>query len=273
MKKLLTPSSPLALYGGRPPSPEGSGWGGSDPLVLGHALGSSREMWDEVVPLLPPGLPVILWDQPGHGASGLLRQASPTATDVARSLNNALHDLGVNRAHIAGLSLGGLVSLAYAQAFPEETLSLGILDSGPANRPAGPWREKAEEVERDGMGPLVAGTMQRWFTPAFATGGGAALVAKIRQIFLDTNPAGYAQCCRVLANTDLWGELSKVSMSTLVLTGVEDAGFTPEAAESLARYLPDAGSALIIPHARHLTAVEQPQKVADALAELVAGTL
>lgn len=273
MKKLLTPSSPLALYAANPPRRDAQQWTSSDPLVLGHALGSSHEMWRGVVELLPATQPVILWDLPGHGGSDLLSMPSPDAEDVARALNNALRDLGVDRAHIGGLSLGALISLGYSQLFAEQTLTLAMMDSGPANTPSSAWIEKAESVESHGIAPLAAGTMERWFTTGFASGGGAAEVARIKEIFLETDPAGYAQCCRVLANTDLWPGLSRAQMPSLVLTGALDAGFTPEAAESLARYLPEAGSPVIVADARHQTAVEHPEVVARALNELVVGSL
>ncbi len=267
MKTLHTPSSPLALYSAGAPLDDGS-----IALVLGHALGSDHRMWDAVISLLPDTIPVILWDQPGHGNSDLLNIARPNAFDTARALNNALLDVGVQKAHVAGLSLGGTVSLAYAQSFPDQTVTLGILDAGPANPPREMWEERAESVASDGVAPLVAATMQRWFTPAFASGTGAAEVAKIRDIFLGTDPQGYAQCCQILADTDLWPGVSEVAVETLVLTGEEDAGFTPEAAETLCRYLPLGGSPVIVPDARHLTAVQQPETVAAALQQLISST-
>ena len=64
MKRLATPSSPLALYAANRAAEHLTFGEGEAPLVLGHALGSSREMWDEVLPLLREELPVILWEQP-----------------------------------------------------------------------------------------------------------------------------------------------------------------------------------------------------------------
>ena len=76
--------------------------------------------------------------------------------------------------------------------------------------------------------------MERWFTPGFSEGSGRTHVAKIRDIFLETDPAGYAQCCRVLANTDLSTGVDLVSAPALVLTGEDDQGTPPSAALQLA---------------------------------------
>lgn len=270
MKRLATPSSPLALYAANRAAEHLTFGEGEAPLVLGHALGSSREMWDEVLPLLPEELPVILWEQPGHGESGLLSVTGPNAQDIAAALNSALVDLGITEAHIAGLSLGGMVSLAYAEEYPEDTLSLGILGSGPALPHAQNWFDRAHLVEQNGLSGLVDGTMERWFTPGFSEGSGRTHVAKIRDIFLETDPAGYAQCCRVLANTDLSTGVDLVSAPALVLTGEDDQGTPPSAALQLATDLASPLPVVIVEDARHLTAVEQPGPVANALESMVA---
>lgn len=270
MKQIPTPSSPLALYEAVPAGPPAEGIDENVPLVLGHALGSNRHMWDEAITLLPRNLSVLVWEQPGHGHSALLSASDPSAADTAAALHDALADAGVSAAHIAGLSLGGMVSLAYAQAYPQDTVSLSVLDSGPALPPSSMWRERATQVDDGGLSSLVEGTMERWFTPEFASGDGAEAVKKIRSIFLSTSPAGYAQCCRVIANTDLTSGVDTTQKTTLVLTGAGDLGTPPADAQALATLISD-GPAIIVEDARHLTAVEQPEAVVKALVERVTG--
>ncbi len=268
---ISVPATPLAMYrargGGEP-----AGLGGA-PLVLGHALGSSKDMWAEVLELLPSDLTVILWEQPGHGQSELLDVEAPNAYDTAEAIRVGLDALGVEDVHVAGLSLGGMTTLAFAQRYAQRVLSFGVLDSGPALPPAQMWFDRARQVEKDGVSPLVDGTMERWFTPEFAAGVGAEAVERIRTIFLATNPRGYAQCCRILANTDLTDDLGAAISSALVLTGTQDMGTPPEQAKDLAAALPGASAAVIVDDARHLTAVEQPAAVADALVSMIAATL
>lgn len=278
MKQISLASSPLALYAANPRVFDLEDANRLEPLVLGHALGSSHEMWEDVLPLLPDTLPVILWDLPGHGGSDLLASSQPDARDAAEALNQALRDLGVGRAHIGGLSLGAMISLAYAQSFPDQTLTLAMMDSGPSNPPPTMWEGRARQVEAEGIAPLAEATMERWFTPDFASGPGADQVQRIRRIFLNTGAAGYAQCCRILQNTDLWAEMGRVTMPSLILTGAEDSGFTPEGAEALVQSLPRpqnphlSSNPVIVEDARHQTAVQQPAAVARALSGLVAGS-
>lgn len=268
IETLFVPSTPLAMYrargGGQP-----AGLGDA-PLVLGHALGSSKDMWNQVLDRLPSDLTVILWEQPGHGGSELLGEESPDALDTAEAIAVGLNSLGVGGVHIAGLSLGGMTTLAFAQRYPDRVWSFAVLDSGPALPPAQMWLDRAAQVEENGVVPLVDGTMERWFTSGFAEGAGAEAVARIREIFLATNPLGYAQCCRILANTDLSPNLGTASSPALVLTGALDLGTPPEQARDLAAALPGASEAAIVDDARHLTAVEQPDVVADALVSMIA---
>ncbi len=262
-----TPSSPLAFYRARGAA-EPAGVGAA-PLVLGHSLGSDRHMWDWTVELLPSDLDLILWEQPGHGESQLLREQSPSASDTVEAVHAGLDDLGIRSAFFAGLSLGGLTTLAYAQQYPETVRAFMVLDSGPVTGEPGPWFEKADQVLSRGMEPLADGTMERWFTADFASGVGRPVVEQIRRIFVSTAPEGYAQCCRILGNTDLRAAVRLATAPAYVLTGAEDAGVTPQGAEELLESLPDPRGLVIVPAAKHLTAVQEPELVAASLVNMV----
>ena len=119
--------SPLALYRPEPgtqKAPAISHLEGQT-LVLGHALGANRHMWDETLELLPENLDVILWEQPGHGNSGLLDIENPAVNDIADALADALEDIGIEEFHLAGLSLGGMTAIAFAEQYPERLKSVG----------------------------------------------------------------------------------------------------------------------------------------------------
>lgn len=268
INRVATPSTPLAFYQARSTGPSRAKVGG-EPLILGHALGSNRNMWDEVLTLLPSNLEVILWEQPGHGQSGLLAVEEPSALDTAKAIGDGLDDLGVSRGHFAGLSLGGMTTLAFAQRYPGLVASFAVLDSDAVSLPSAQWLDKALLVETQGLEGLVEGTMGRWFTSSFAKGEGANAVQRIRQIFLETNPAGYAQCCRILAHTDLRPQLSAATSPAMILTGDQDPGMTPDQAHDLAGLLPTPVEVVVVEDAAHLTAVQHPHVVTHALLNLI----
>jgi len=107
--------------------------GAGPPLVLLHALGSSRACWDPVVPGLAERFSVVAVDLPGFGDSAPLpadAEASPAR--LAESVAGLLDELGIEKPHVVGNSLGGWIALELAAMRP--TASVTLL------APAGLWR-------------------------------------------------------------------------------------------------------------------------------------
>lgn len=235
------------------------------PVVLGHALGADRQVWNEVAAALEPHHCVIRWEHPGHGDSPLAEAPLEIST-VAESVLKGLSELGVERFHLAGISLGGMVALAMAAQAPERVASLAVLDAGPSLPPAQTWIDRAAQVRRLGMASLVDGTMERWFTPEFAAS--AEGHRRTRASFLACDPEGYARCCEMISRTDLTAILGGITLPTLLLAGRDDPGMTPAQLEILAGQIPGARARyVVVEDARHLTCVEQAEIVTKALTE------
>lgn len=242
-------------------------------LVLGHALGVDHTMWQAVLPLLPSGLQVLLWDQPGHGRSKTLDLSagmSPSLRDVAAVLHDGLAQLGeldaLQKPVVAGLSMGGTVSLAYAELFPTDLSVLVTFGSGDSLGPSGPWFERAERVRQEGVEFMGEPTMERWFSEGFAKGTGERAVAQTRATLVGTDPEGYAQACELLARTNLEDGLQTVSVPSILVTGEDDPGMSPSQLEALAKKIPGS-RVVIIADTKHMTAVQVPREVAAVLAE------
>lgn len=239
-------------------------------VVLGHSLGSSHVMWDAVVARLRGRVRVVRYDLPGHGGSAPAPGGSPL--DMGRlvgALLRSLDAVGVDRFHLAGLSLGGLVTLAAAEAAPDRVLTASVMSSGPVNLPSEVWSDKAALVRREGTAAVVDATFDRWFSPAFAHGEGAEEVARIRREFLACAREGYAQCCEVLATTDTRPGLADLTMPVLLVSAEEDGALPWAAADELAARI-SAGACddvrvVHVPGVRHMSAVEEPEVVAEAL--------
>jgi pimeloyl-ACP methyl ester carboxylesterase len=107
--------------------------GAGPPLVLIHALGSSRAAWDPVVDRLAEQFDVIAADLPGFGESPPLPPADePHPARLAATVVDLLDELQIDRPHVAGNSLGGWIALELAQLRPVSSLTLLA--------PAGLWR-------------------------------------------------------------------------------------------------------------------------------------
>jgi pimeloyl-ACP methyl ester carboxylesterase len=106
--------------------------GSGEPLLLLHGLGHRRQAWQRVVPLLAEGYDTIALDLPGFGQSPDLDPEVPRNLETAVTwLEALLSELGADRPHVAGHSLGGLIGLRMAQA--------GLARSVTALAPAGFW--------------------------------------------------------------------------------------------------------------------------------------
>jgi pimeloyl-ACP methyl ester carboxylesterase len=106
--------------------------GAGEPLLLIHANGMSRVAWDPVLPSLEPRFDVIAIDLPGHGESATMpSHLAPAPPGFARVFAALLDRLGIERAHVAGNSLGGWTALELAK--------LGRARSVCALGPAGLW--------------------------------------------------------------------------------------------------------------------------------------
>jgi pimeloyl-ACP methyl ester carboxylesterase len=107
--------------------------GSGEPLLLIHGLGGSGGVWDPVVDLLAAEREVTVLDMPGFGAAPALPDGvEPTAANLAAALHEACEELGIERPHVAGNSLGGWVGLEMGRA--------GWAASVTALSPAGLWR-------------------------------------------------------------------------------------------------------------------------------------
>ncbi|MFB7499302.1 3-oxoadipate enol-lactonase [Streptomyces sp. NPDC056161] len=235
------------------------------PLLLGPSLGTSYALWDEVAPELSITHRVVRWDLPGHGGSAAdLIGPGATVGDLAALVLALADSLGVERFAYAGVSLGGAVGLHLAVHHPERLASLAVICSSAHFNGAGPWRERAARVRREGLQWLVETADSRWFTPGFT-------VPRLVRDHREADPGAYAACCDALAAFDLRDRLAEIPVRTLLVAGREDPATPPAHLREIADAVP--GAALVeIPGASHLAPAQCPRAVLTALrAHLGAG--
>jgi 3-oxoadipate enol-lactonase len=119
-------------------------------VLLLHALGLDRRMWDPVLDSLSAGRRVFAYDVRGHGSAA--GSPSPfTMADAAADLFGVLDALGLDRAHIVGLSYGGGIAQAAAVSHPERIASLSLLAT--TDHPFGAFEDRAARARPKGWPP------------------------------------------------------------------------------------------------------------------------
>ncbi len=228
---------------------------GAPVLLLAHSLGTSLEMWEPQLPALSRRFRVLLYDQRGHGRSGV--PTGPyTADELGRDALELLDRLGLERVSFCGLSLGGMIGMWLAAHAPDRLDRLVLCCTSARFGPEG-WDERAAAVRNGGVATIADAVLERWFTRRFHEERPAEL-ERYRQMLASTPAEGYAGCCEAIRDWDVRDRLSSVSAPTLVVAGADDAATPPEQAQLIAGAIPDARVA-VLPGAAHLANVEQPE--------------
>ncbi len=239
--------------------------GNGFPMIFLHGFVGTVAMWQPQVTPLSADYRFITYDARGHGDSESPESADAYSAEiVVEDLNQLLATLGIDRAVVGGLSMGGYESLRFYLTHPEKVAALILMDTGPGYRnPVNreEWNRGQEEraglLERDGIEAFAGGA------PSYTS----------RERILALNPVGLANMARkVVAQHDSWviDHLREVKVPTLILIGENDRPFLA-AAEYMERAIPDARR-LVIPGAGHSSNIDNPEVFNRAVLDFL-GTL
>jgi 3-oxoadipate enol-lactonase/4-carboxymuconolactone decarboxylase len=233
---------------------------GGAPLVMLHSLGTTSDIWDAQAAALARSFRVIRPDMRGHGLTGCTPGPYSMAL-LARDVAGVMDALGVETAHVAGISIGGMIAQAFAAAYPGRAASLMLVDTAMAIPSAESWTARAATVRAEGIGAIEDAVIARWVTPGFA---GAPETAGLRAMLTRTPVEGYAAAAEAIAAADLTSGTSALSVPALVVVGDQDASTPVASAEALQGAIAGA-SLIVIEGAAHIPTVEKPEEVSAAL--------
>lgn len=244
-----------AVVTGRPDGPA---------VVLSNSLGSTHRMWASQVAALEERFRVVRYDTRGHGDSPV--PPGPYSIDeLADDVIALLDRFDIERAHLVGLSLGGMTMMRVAARNPERVDRLALLCTAAYLPPAQGWTDRAALVRADGTSAVAAAVVQRWFTPGYL-----AANTEARQQFeamVAATPAeGYAACCEAIAAMDQRSDLSSIIAPTLAIAGADDPATPPDLLRDIVDAVPN-GRLLVVPDSAHLANAEQVDTITPALIE------
>jgi pimeloyl-ACP methyl ester carboxylesterase len=216
-------------------------------LLLSHGYSSTARMWDGQIAALEDRFQVIVWDMRGHGESDYPKD--PAAYSEALTVEDMaaiLDKVGAKKAIIAGLSLGGYMSLAFHATHPARARALMLFDTGPGfkkDEARTKWNEsahaRAARFDAEGLKALNQSDEVKLTRHRDATG-----------------LAGAARGMLAQQNDRVIQSLDKVAVPTLVLVGANDTNFLA-ATDYMAAKIKGSTKA-VIPNAGHAANLHQP---------------
>jgi 3-oxoadipate enol-lactonase len=243
--------------------------GPGEAVVLAHAIGCDRRMWEDLAGRLAARWRVLRIDTRGHGRSPVPPRPY-TLGELAADALAVLDRLGVARAHWVGLSMGGMIGQAFALAHGDRLGRLVLANTTSSYGPEGRamWHSRAKLVAEGGLAAIAHMVEARYFSSEFRKAH-PGVVAATMQRFLETPVEGYLGCCDAIAELDFAAELPRIHHRTLVIAGGADAGTPPAMSEEIAAKIPGARLA-VLPGAAHLSAAEEPLAFASLVKDFLA---
>ena len=227
----------------------------SPTLVLIHGAGGSRLHWPGELRRLP-GATVYTLDLPGHGRSE--GQGCDTIAGYAEAVVEFLDTLEVERAIIAGHSMGGAIAQTLALDSPDRVAGLVLVATGARLRVA---PAILEGIRSDFEGSVELVTRFAWSPEA-----PPALTELGRQALLETGPDVLLSDFSACDHFDVIGRMGEIEVPTLVITGTADQLTPPRYARFLAEHIPDA-RLVLVEGAGHMVMLERPAQVAKTVRE------
>lgn len=238
------------------------------PVIFVHAFPLNQTMWDDQVASLRETCRTITLDLRGFGRSGFA--SSPSSIEqMASDVRGLMRALGIDRAVLVGLSMGGYISLAFYRNYSECVRALVLADTR-ASADTEEARERriksAEKAEREGS-RAIADDVVPMLLGRSTLSARPDLIARTREMIESSSPAGIAAAQRAMAarrdSTDLLGAMN---IPVLVIVGSEDSLTPPAEVETMHKAI--RGSRLqVIEGAGHLSNLEQPHQFDAVLSE------
>jgi len=244
--------------------------GQGQPILLIHAFPMSSAMWEDQIDALATRFRVMAPDLRGFGATA--RGSGAASLDQhADDLAALLDRLGIEKATVAGISMGGYITFALLRRHRAriERLILADTRAGTDSEEAKQGREKNARLAEAEGASAIAGQM----LPKLLSAGAPDTVRdEVRKIVEANDPAGLAAALRAMAaRPDSTPLLPTIDVPTLIIVGSEDELTPPN--EARAMHAAIAGSRLVeIPGAGHLSNLEAPDRLNAAVVEFMRGS-
>jgi 3-oxoadipate enol-lactonase len=241
-----------------------AGTGAATPIVFLHGVGSDKSVWRPQLDHFGAERRSVAFDYPGYGES----DSAPEGTsrdDYATTVLAAMTELGIERAHICGLSLGGVVAIAMNHAWPRRVASLILADTF-AEHPDGQAIYDRSVAGSANMRVFAESRVDVLLgQPA-----DPAVRREVIETMSGIDPAAYLVGAEAVWLADQRTRVHDIRVPTLVLCGAEDRVTPPTLSRSLAGLIPGA-QLETIEGAGHLSNLERPDSFNMVIGAFIRG--
>ncbi|HAQ06090.1 MAG TPA: alpha/beta hydrolase [Bacillus bacterium] len=243
--------------------------GDGKPIVMIHGFAGSKLYWEGIIPELSKNSRVIALDLPGHGDSNMGAEKY-SIEDIAGMIREFLDELGLEKVTMFGHSLGGYITLAFAEQYPEYLNGFSIIHSTAAqdSEEAKSGRDSnVKKVIEEGTESLVQGLSQKLFSPANSEIN-ASDIKQTRDIGNSTSVNGMVSALLAMRDRpDRNFVLKASSMPILLVAGEQDQIIPPEKTFSVSK---ENIEHYLIKGSGHMSMYEQPVELIKAIKSFLA---
>jgi pimeloyl-ACP methyl ester carboxylesterase len=244
--------------------------GKGEPVLLLHGFGADKDNWPRFARYLTKMYRVVAPDLPGFGESTKIMSEKYTIQIQVKRVHEFVQKIGMKKFHIAGNSMGGLISGIYAATYPDDVLSLGLFDPGGV---ADREQSHLSQALQKGFNPLVVEKprdYQRLLDYVFAK---QPFIPGPVKTYLGKIAAGNQHLCKMVFTEENPGDqleriMMKIRAKTLIIWGDEDRIFPVSSAEVLGKGIKNS-RVVILKGCGHLPMFEQPGKTARLYLEFI----
>jgi 3-oxoadipate enol-lactonase len=244
---------------------EAGAGGEATPIIFLHGVGSDKSVWEPQLRHFGQLRRAVAFDYPGYGESA--PRPGATRGDYAAAILAGMDALEIGRAHVCGLSLGGIIAMVMQAQAPGRCASLILADTF-AVHPDGPgiYQRSVDASATIGMRALA----EQRVGMLLGDGAPAELRRQVVETMAAIDPAAYRLGAEAVWLADLREAAAATAVPTLVLCGEEDRVTPPALSHELASLIADA-ELQILAGAGHLANAEQPVEFNRAVDAFLAG--
>jgi 3-oxoadipate enol-lactonase len=243
------------------------GRAGAPIVVFSNSLGTDFRIWDALLAELGDSIASLCYDKRGHGLSDVGRTPY-RIEDHAGDLIGLAGHLGIAKAVICGLSVGGLIAQSVYRQKPGLVSGIVLCDTAAKIGTAELWNARIKAIEEGGIASIAGPILERWFSPPYRRDDNADF-AGYRNMLVRSPADGYSATGVAIREADYTADAAKIRVPVLCVVGDQDGATPPDLVKATADRIPGARFS-VIAGAGHLPCIEQPKQLAELMRQFLA---